>query len=212
MIIETIEGRGGFLSNCYIVGSEETGEGMVIDPSARATTILRVAKKRGLSITLIVATHTHPDHVATLARVKDATGADFLLHEDEETRGIMQTFGRLMGPLVGGSLRRLPKPDRFLREGDIVNLGELNFKVLHTPGHTSGSISLWGHGVVFCGDTLFNQDIGRTDLPGMSRFRLVRSIHNKLMTLPDETRVLPGHGPETTIGFERKYNPFLQER
>jgi glyoxylase-like metal-dependent hydrolase (beta-lactamase superfamily II) len=97
-----------------------------------------------------------------------------------------------------------------LSEGDIVEVGELRFKVLHTPGHSPGGICLLGHGVVFCGDTLFNFSIGRTDFPGCSYEQLMKSIYTKLMTLPDETEVFPGHGPQTTIGFERKHNPFLR--
>ncbi len=210
MIIKGLE-VGLFLSNCYIVGSEKTGEGMIIDPGADAKLILRTTAELGLSITLIVATHAHTDHIAALAQVKEATQAEFAVHEAEGTRKIAQAFNRMLTPLVSGSFRAPPKPGRLLREGDILKIGELSFTVLHTPGHSPGGICLLGHGVVFCGDTLFNLSIGRTDLPGCSYEQLMNGIYTKLMVLPDETRVLPGHGPETTIGVERKVNPFLQD-
>lgn len=210
MIIELIEG-GSFMSNCYIVGSEGGGEGMVIDPSPKPREIMKTARKVGLSLSMIVATHAHPDHVASLTQVWEATRADFLIHEDEETRGIMQSFGRLVGLFQGGSLKALPRPDRLLRDGDTIDIGSLKFTVIHTPGHTAGGISLYGHGVLFSGDTLFNSGIGRTDLPGMSHGWLMDSICNRLMSLPDNTKVYPGHGPSTTIGWERQYNPFIHD-
>lgn len=209
MIVKGLE-VGPFLSDCYIVGSEKTKKGMIIDPGAEAGLILKTATEFGLSITLIVATHTHVDHIAALAQVKEATKAEFAVHEAEGTKKVAQAFNRMLSPLLGGSLRSLPKPDRLLREGDIIEFSELRFTVLHTPGHTPGGICLLGHGVVFCGDTLFNYSIGRTDFPGGSYSQLMKSIHTKLMTLPDDTRVFPGHGSETTIGFERQWNPFLQ--
>jgi glyoxylase-like metal-dependent hydrolase (beta-lactamase superfamily II) len=208
MIIRALE-IGPFLSNCYIVGSEKTREGMIIDPGAEAETILNTVKKSGLRIVLIVATHTHIDHIGALAQVKDATKASFALHEAEKSGGAPTALEELFAPLLGDSGHPLPPPDRLLSDGDIVEIGELHFKVLHTPGHSPGGICLLGHGVVFCGDTLFNYSIGRTDFPGCSYQQLMDSIYTKLMTLPDETRVFPGHGPETTIGFERQHNPFL---
>ena len=208
MIVKRLE-VGPFLSNCFIVGSEETRNGMIIDPGADAELILNTVKKLGLSIILIVATHTHHDHVAALAQVKEATKADYAVHEAEGSRKMAQAFNRVLSPLLGGSIRSLPKPDRLLREGDVIEIGELRFTVLHTPGHSPGGICLQGHEVVFCGDTLFNFSIGRTDFPGCSHAQLMNSIRTKLMTLPDETRVLCGHGPDTTIGFERRRNPFV---
>ena len=210
MIVKGLE-LGLFLSNCYIVGSEKTKEGMIIDPGAEAGLILKTAAELGLSIKLIVATHLHADHIAALAQVKDTTKAKFAVHEAEGTKKMTQVFNQMLSPFLGGSFRSLPKPDRLLHEGDTVEIGELGFRVLHTPGHSPGGICLLGHGVVFCGDTLFNYSIGRTDFPGGSYGQLMDSIHTKLMVLTDETRVLPGHGPETTIGVEREWNPFLQD-
>ena len=209
VIIKGLE-VGPFLSNCYIVGSEKTREGMIIDPGADAGLILKTAKELGLSIiTLIVATHTHLDHIGALAQVKEAAKAKFAVHEAEGAKKGAHVFNQMLGSFLGGSFRSPPEPDRLLREGDIIEIGELSFKVLHTPGHSPGGICLLGHGVVFCGDTLFNFSIGRTDFPGGDYDQLMDSIHSKLMVLPDETRVLCGHGPETTIGFERRRNPFV---
>jgi len=195
-------------TNCYIVGSESTKRGMIIDPGAEANTILNTVRDLGLTIPLIVATHTHFDHVGALRPVKEKTGAQFALHEEEAERGL-GTFSRVMASMAGGSLGPLPRPERLLKDGDHIDIDDLHFTVLYTPGHSPGGISLVGHGVVFSGDTLFNFGIGRTDFPGCSHRQLINSIQDKLMTLPDETIVYPGHGPETTIGAERKINPFL---
>jgi glyoxylase-like metal-dependent hydrolase (beta-lactamase superfamily II) len=210
MIIKSLE-LGPFLSNCYIVGSEKTKEGIIIDPGAEAKVILNTAKESGLKIILIALTHTHIDHIGALVQVKQATQAPLAVHHAEKDGvGTDSALAQLFAPLLEGLSTSLPPVDRLLSEGDIVEVGELRFKVLHTPGHSPGGICLLGHGVVFCGDTLFNFSIGRTDFPGCSYEQLMKSIYTKLMTLPDETEVFPGHGPQTTIGFERKHNPFLR--
>jgi len=208
MILETLF-VGPFASNCYIVGSELTKRGMIIDPGAEAKTILEAVDRLGLSISIIVITHAHPDHVGALKSVKEKTGAELVLHEAEET-GVFQVLSQMFAPMMGGSLGRLPKPDKLLKDGDVIDIDDLHFTVLYTPGHSPGGISILGHGVVFVGDTLFNLSIGRTDLPGCSYEKLMSSIEDKLMALPDETVVYPGHGPETTIGAERRMNPFLR--
>jgi len=208
MILRGLE-LGPFASNCYIVGSEATKEGMIIDPGAEAAAILDTVSQLGLTIKLIVATHSHVDHIMALRQVKEATGAPFAIHEAESGGKLMQGMARMMSMATGGSGEPPPKPDKLLKEGDYIDIGDLSFRVLHTPGHSLGGMSIYGHGVVFSGDTLFNFGIGRTDFPGCSHQVLIDSIKNKLMTLPDETVVLPGHGPETTIDVERKYNPFL---
>ena len=209
MILKALE-LGPFASNCYIVGSEKTKEGMIIDPGTEAETIMESVRQLGLSIKLIVATHAHPDHIMALRQVEEATEAPFAMHEAEASGGIVQAMAGMLGMLMAGSSGAPPKPERLLKDGDIIEVGDLRFAVLHTPGHSPGGISLYGHGVVFSGDTLFNFGIGRTDFPGCSYTELMDSIHNKLMALPDETVVLPGHGPQTTIATERKYNPFLR--
>ncbi len=210
MIVRRLE-LGPFLSNCYIVGSQTTKQGIIIDPGADAKVILDNVNQLGLTIPLIVATHAHIDHVGALQSVKQATKAEFAIHEAETHSKVLEKLAQVFGRVMGASLESLPEPDRLLRGGDSIDLGDLHFLVLHTPGHSPGGICLLGHGAVFCGDTLFNYSIGRTDFPGCSSSQLMNSIHTKLMILPDETKVFPGHGPETTIGFERKWNPFLRD-
>jgi hydroxyacylglutathione hydrolase len=208
MMVKTLV-VGSFTANCYIVGSSSTNKGLIIDPGAEAPTILRTVQQFGLSISLIVATHAHIDHVGALRAVQEKTGAHFALHEAE--KGLLLTAPMRMLTSLGISpVKSPPRPDRLLKDGDQIDIGDLHFKVLYTPGHSAGGICLSGHGVVFSGDTLFNLGIGRTDFPGMSYKRLLKSIHEKLMVLPDETTVYPGHGPPTTVGNERRGNPFLQ--
>ena len=206
MIIKRLE-VGPFASNCYIVGSESTKEGLIIDPGDEAREILKSVKDLGLDIKIIVLTHGHIDHIGALKEVKEATGAEVAIHTDDAQS--LHGGGQSLGALFGLSYEAPPSPDRLLKGGDSIDVGDLHFTVLHTPGHTPGGISLLGHGVVFAGDTLFDCSIGRTDLPRGSHRQLIDSIHAKLMTLPDDTTVYPGHGPETTIGAERLSNPFL---
>jgi len=201
---------GSFATNCYIVGSSSTKQGLIIDPGAEAEIILRTVHQTGLSISLIVVTHAHIDHVGALHAVQEKTHAQFAIHEAE--KGLLLTAPMRMLTSLGISpVKSPPRPDRLLKDGDHIDVGDLHFEVLYTPGHSSGGICLLGHGVVFSGDTLFNFGVGRTDFPGCSHERLMKSIHEKLMVLPDETIVYPGHGPPTTIGDERRGNPFLQD-
>jgi glyoxylase-like metal-dependent hydrolase (beta-lactamase superfamily II) len=200
---------GPIMCNCYIVGSGKTREGMIIDPGAEADVILGAVRKLKLDIVLIVATHSHIDHIAALRQVKETTRAPFAVHEAEAI-GLLGDLGMMVDEMLGSPYKSLPKPDRLLGDGEAIEIGDLRFTVLHTPGHSPGGISLLVPGMVFCGDTLFNLSIGRTDLLGGSYETLMNSIFTKLMVLPDETKVLPGHGPESTIGFERKFNPFLR--
>ncbi len=204
MIIENLE-VGPFASNCYIVGAESNKEGIIIDPGAEANTILKKAEELGLEVKFIVLTHAHTDHIGALKEVKEATGAEVAIHaEDAESlqrRSLSNLFGITFPPP--------PPADRLLKDGDSIDIGDLHFLVLHTPGHSPGGICLLGEGVVFSGDTLFNFGIGRTDMPTGSYTQLMNGILTKLMILPDKTIVYPGHGPETTIGTERQWNPFL---
>jgi len=204
MILKQLE-LGPFSSNCYIVGSEASKEGMIIDPGDEAETILANVKDLGLEIKSIVLTHAHVDHIGALKEVKEATGAEVAIHADDaqalQEKSVSAMFG-LSYPTP------LP-PDRLLKDGDSIDIGDLHFSVLHTPGHSPGCICLLGEGVVFSGDTLFNFSIGRYDLPGGNHSQIMDSIHTKLMALPDDTAVYPGHGPDTTIGTERQGNPFL---
>ncbi len=208
MIIKTLA-VGPFAANCYVVGSPETRQGMLIDPGAEDKAILKTVQQTGLTISVIVITHSHMDHVGALRKVQEKTDAQFAVHEAEKGF-LFSTPMRMLTSLGVSPVKSPPRPDRLLRDGDSIEVGDLRFEVLHTPGHSSGGICLSGHGVVFSGDTLFNSGIGRTDFPGMSHERLITSIRQKLMVLPDETVVYPGHGPPTTIGDERRGNPFLR--
>ncbi|MFA5055004.1 MAG: MBL fold metallo-hydrolase [Dehalococcoidia bacterium] len=209
MIIRGFE-IGPFWTDCYIVGSESTGEGMIIDPAADADFIMKQVKNMNLDIKIIVATHSHPDHLMALGDVMKATGAKFAMHGDEPSGERAVGASRMISIMVGGPVEAPPDPDIVLKDGDIIEVGDLKFTVLHTPGHSPGGICLYGNGVAFVGDTLFNLSVGRSDFPGCSHEVLIDSIRRKLMTLPDDTTVYPGHGPKTTIGDERRHNPFLR--
>ena len=198
---------GPFASNCYVIGGESS-EGIVVDPGADANRILKAIEELKLDIKLIVATHGHVDHVNALGKVKKATNANFAIHSDDVQT--LSSSGSMLSFLLPVSISSPPQPDILLQDGDNVEVTGLCFRVLHTPGHSPGGISLLGYGVVFTGDTLFCQSIGRFDFPGASGSQLLNSIHTKLMVLPDSTIVYPGHGPQTTIGDERRWNPFLK--
>lgn len=206
MIIEMLE-IAPFGSNCYIVGAESNKEGMIIDPGAEADRILKKVADLGLEIKLIVLTHHHMDHIGALKEVKEATGAEVAIHTDE-AESLQRDSG---GNRFGFSHPTPPAPDRLLKDGDNIDIGDLHFVVLHTPGHSPGGLCLVGEGVVFTGDTLFNFSIGRFDMPGGSGKQILNSIQTKLMALPDDTVVYPGHNLKTTIGTERQWNPFLQD-
>lgn len=193
MLLGTLE-LGMFGTNCYIVGAKTSKEGMIIDPGAEANTILKTVEKGGLNIKLIAITHGHMDHTGALEDVRKATGASVAIHRAD-----------------ADNLVRILPSDVLLNGGENLTIGDLKFNVIHTPGHSPGGICLYGQNTLFCGDTLFKGSIGRTDIGGDYN-QLMNSIFSKLMVLPDETMVFPGHGPETTIGAERASNPFLRLR
>ncbi len=200
---------GVFAENCWVVGSRRTGEGIVIDPGDQPDEILALARDMGVTVKLIANSHAHVDHILGAWGVKDATGAQFLLHQGDLE--IARSAGQHAAMMLGRPVEAPPAPDAFLRDGDEVEVDGLKLKVLHTPGHTRGSISFYTDGLLFSGDTLFRGSIGRTDLPGGDYAQEMASIVDKLLALPDDTVVLPGHMEETRIGVERQTNPFVLE-
>ena len=207
MIIEPLA-VGSLQTNCYIVGDEASGEGIVIDPGGDADMILEAVRRLNLKIKLVVNTHGHFDHIMANKEVVEGTAAPLAIHPDDAAMltNPLRSFSFFVGKVHSG-----PAATVSLTESSTLDVGSLKLQVLHTPGHSPGSISLWcaDQKVVFSGDALFNMGIGRTDFPGGSMRILLQSIRVKLFTLPDDTVVYSGHGPQTTIGFERKHNPFL---
>ncbi len=196
---------------CYLVGDPTSGTCALIDPAFDAEKILGEAERSGYRVTHVINTHCHSDHTAGNATIIAATGAKLLIHELDAPRleGILNaSFSRILGG------KGSPGPDVLLKDGDIIRIGESSFAALHTPGHTPGGICLHADGNVFTGDTLFIGAAGRTDLPGGSRKRLLQSIHEKLYTLPGETKVWPGHDygaqPYSTIEEEMRTNPYTK--
>src|SRR5215207_2838629 len=199
---------GAVSTNAYIVGDTDTNEALVIDPVDEADILLQAAQDSGWEIKLILATHAHFDHVLASKELKEKTGAPFWIHEDSiEWLKILPQAGKKFG---FGTFPEAAEPDRLLKsESETVELGAIKLETLYTPGHAPGHVAYYmrDHDIVFSGDALFFGSIGRTDLPGSNHGQLLTSIHEKLLTLPDNTRVLSGHGRETTIGFEREHNP-----
>ncbi|HEU4758855.1 MAG TPA: MBL fold metallo-hydrolase [Dehalococcoidia bacterium] len=198
---------GVFAENCWIVGSRRTGEAIAIDPGDQPEEILALARDMGVTIKVIANSHGHLDHVLGVRGVQAATGAKFLLHAQDlpVARSAASSSAALMGRFVEGP----PDPDGYVSDGDEVEVAGVKLTVIHTPGHTPGSVSFYTEGMLFSGDTLFQGSIGRTDLPGGDYGQEMASIVDKLLVLPDETIVLPGHMRETRIGFERETNPFV---
>ena len=201
---------GVFAENCWVVGNRRTGEAICIDPGDQPDEVLALAKDMGVTIKAIANSHAHVDHILGVRGVQAATGATFLLHQSDLDllrhgwQGAVSSFGidESQGP---------PDPNGFVANGDEVEVAGLKLKAIATPGHTPGSVSYYADGLLFSGDTLFRGSIGRTDLPGGDFDEEMRSITNELLTLPEETIVLPGHMQETTVAFERDHNPFVQD-
>ena len=191
-----------FLVNCFVV--KDGGEALVIDPGEAAPRLLRAIES--CDVRAIVNTHCHCDHCGGNAALKEKTQADLMIHKDELP--LLRSM-EMQGQMFGVPVTPSPDPDRFLSEGDTLDVGNVSLEVFHAPGHSPGHIVLVGDGVVFGGDVLFSGSIGRTDLPGGNYRQLLESIRTKLLVLPDDTIVYSGHGPDTTIGTERRTNPFL---
>lgn len=198
---------GPLQANCYIVGCEQTRHAAVIDPGGDADKILLALSKDQLTLKAIINTHGHFDHVSANKQLKKSTGAELMIHAADAPMLSQLASG---AAVWGLSSEDSPEPDRLLDEGDTVEVGQIQFKVLHTPGHTPGGISLFADNVVFVGDTLFAGSIGRTDFPGGDFNTLISSIQTKLFTLPDDVMVYTGHMEPTSIGREKKFNPFCR--
>ena len=201
---------GPLSCNCYIVGDPETREAIVIDPGDDADALAASIAAKNLTVTAIVATHAHFDHIVAAGRLRELTGAPFHLHDaDKPLLGWMQTSGWMF---LGIDLPEPPEVDSSAAEGDLVTAGSVELQVIHTPGHSPGSISLITPTAVFSGDTLFAGSIGRTDLPGGDTQALIDAVTSKLFALDLDLPVYPGHGPATTLGEERDSNPFVGAR
>jgi glyoxylase-like metal-dependent hydrolase (beta-lactamase superfamily II) len=194
--------------NCYILGDEETKEAVVIDPGGDEDKILEALKYAELNLKYIIDTHGHFDHVDANQPLKEATGAKIAIHE-ADAQMLSQPSAEAM--FFTGNRARVSQADLLLKEDDLLSFGTYRLKVLHTPGHTPGGISLVleGHTYVYVGDLLFAGSIGRTDFPGGSFDDLIQAVRTKIFPLGDQYSVYPGHGPVTTVGHERKFNPFF---
>lgn len=208
MILESVP-VGMLMCNCVIVGDEATKRAIVIDPGDEVEKISALLDKHGLTVAAIVATHGHIDHVGGIAALKKLTGAPAMLHEADAP---MYENLALQAQWLGVPTPAITQIDKYLTDRQQLELGKQKLEVRHTPGHSPGSVSLVAPDdvpTIFAGDTLFAGSIGRTDLWGGSFDEIIRSIRGTLLSMPDESIVLPGHGPRTTIGLERATNPFL---
>ena len=200
---------GPLQCNCSVIGDETTHEAMVIDPGAEIENVLAVVRKHNLQVKQIVITHAHIDHVGGAMKLRAATGAPILLNQnDYELLKMLDVQASWIGVASPGKV----DIDQNIGQADTIKAGSLTANVLATPGHTEGSVCLYfpSQKMLIAGDTLFAGSIGRTDLPGGSFEKIIHSLHEKLLTLPDDTVVTPGHGPQTTIGHERETNPFVR--
>ena len=197
----------GYLqTNCYIISQDK--KAIVIDPGAEPEKILSEIKRYGLEVELIISTHGHFDHIEAVKEIVAVTNAEFAIHEKEQF--ILKDATNRAETVFGLDLGDPQCPDRYLHDCEIIKINTLEIKIIHTPGHTPGSICILYDDMVFTGDTLFDNTIGRTDLNGGSRDEIIKSIKHKLFNLKEETKVYPGHGEATTIGKEKKNNPFVK--
>ncbi len=198
--------NGVYQENCYILADPETGDAVIIDPGEDSDLFLRRVETEGFTLRAVWLTHAHLDHILGVKDVVERSGAPLHMHPADRPLydGIAE-----QGAWLGVQAPQPPAPDHDLAHGDALQLGGLEFEVWHVPGHSPGSVAFVGHGVAIVGDAIFAGSVGRVDLPGGDGGTLLASIRDQLMTLPDETIVYSGHGPETTIGAERRANPFV---
>ncbi|MFQ5648332.1 MAG: MBL fold metallo-hydrolase [bacterium] len=205
MIIDCMQ-VGAFAENCYVVACEETRQGVVLDPGDEIAKIVRKIEEHKLTIKLILLTHGHLDHVKEVVAFQKEIDVPVLMHADDQ---FLLDNLPAQAAAFGMTTSGIPSVDKYIHEGEKIEFGHSVFEVVHTPGHSPGSVTFLAQGVAFVGDVLFAESIGRTDLPGGDYDTLIRTIKTRLLLLGDETQVFPGHGPTTTIGHERQFNPFL---
>ncbi len=206
MIVEHLE-VGPLQSNCYILADDKENEAIVIDPGGDGNRILALLERKSWKVKMVLITHAHFDHIAANAEVVNATEASLAVPRLDAQ---MMDHSVMQAQMYGLSVDPSPKPDILLEDGDTIELGDEKIEVLATPGHSPGGVSFKTSVGIFPGDTLFAGSIGRTDLPGGDFETLISSIKEKILVLPDDTDVFPGHGPSTTVGKEKMHNPFLQ--
>jgi glyoxylase-like metal-dependent hydrolase (beta-lactamase superfamily II) len=200
---------GVFQENCWVIGNRRTGEAICIDPGDQPEEILAMAREMGVRIKAIANSHAHVDHILGVGGIKEATGAKFFMHSAEAPIAASAAATALR--FTGQAAEQPPEPDFNPQDGDVVEVDGVRLTVIHTPGHTPGSLSYYTEGLLFSGDTLFAGSIGRTDLPGGDYDQEMASIIDRLLVLPDDTVVLPGHMMETRIGVEKEMNPFVRQ-
>lgn len=198
---------GALETNCYLVYCTESLECAIVDPGAEAQKIFHLITKKSLNPVVLLNTHGHIDHIGANEDIKERFNIPLCIHALDKS--MLENVQQLELSFFLGA-KESPSPDKYLEDGDMVKLGKSSLQVIHTPGHSPGSVSFLGDGFILSGDTLFYGGVGRADLPGGSWDELERSIKNKILTLPDETIVLPGHGPTTSVGQERNLNPFIK--
>lgn len=195
-----------FQTNCYVIGFKENSNGIIIDPGDESEKILKLIGENNFNIRYILHTHGHIDHIGATAKTKEITGAKTFLHKDDLS---LYENLRVQGETFGMILDKPPLIDEFFKDRDKINFNGIIIEIIHTPGHSPGSVCFKIGNILFSGDTLFNMGIGRTDLWGGSYTKIIKSINEKLFTINDDTIVYPGHGQKTTIGYEKTNNPFI---